>query len=94
MTAPPIADCMGLEITGQREYALMRELDAAENRLISLFMDKKPLQSQSLWCAKAHRKNSQKSTGPRTARGKADSRTNAAYSPSRRRILDCRYASD
>jgi len=25
------------EITGQREYALMRELDAAEKRLISLF---------------------------------------------------------
>jgi len=27
------------EITGQREYALMRELDAAERRLISLFCD-------------------------------------------------------
>jgi len=27
------------EITGQREFTLMRELDAAEKRLISLFCD-------------------------------------------------------
>ena len=44
------------EITGQREHALLRELDTAEKRLISLFCNgwgPRPLMAKA-WSARRH----------------------------------------